>query len=206
MPTHPMLLFVDTETTGLDPYLHRVWEVAALRFDPATQAVVGEHVWQLPLDAGELADADPEALTLNGYHERRWPDDGLTPLADFVLEFGALAGDAHLVGANPAFDADRLGRLFRRVGGEPTWHYRVIDVEALALGYVHGRQATAHHVLGERAPALPAPATALPWKSTDLLASIGVERGASQHTALADARWALAGWLAVTTGEGRTDG
>lgn len=28
------LVFLDTETTGLDPYRHDIWEVAAVRRDP----------------------------------------------------------------------------------------------------------------------------------------------------------------------------
>ena len=41
---------------------------------------------------------------------------------------------AHLVGAVPTFDAEVLGARMRANGICPSWHYHLIDVEALAVG------------------------------------------------------------------------
>lgn len=57
--------FVDTETTGLDPDRHQIWEVALILPDGAG------YVWQLPVD---LARADPIALNIGRFHERRVPE------------------------------------------------------------------------------------------------------------------------------------
>lgn len=62
------LAFIDTETTGLDPDRHGIWEVAL---------IIGEreHVWQFPIH--ETA-ADPFALKLNGYWDRHWSTDNIS--------------------------------------------------------------------------------------------------------------------------------
>lgn len=110
------LVFLDTETTGLDPLRHEVWEVAyAVDGGPVLSGVVPH----------SLRNADPEALSMNGYLARghgRWVsvENGLR---------GSLSG-ATLVGANPAFDAAFL----RARWGVSPWHYRLLDVEAYAAG------------------------------------------------------------------------
>ena len=75
------LAFVDVETTGLDPLLHEIWEVA----------LVVEHrtyVWQLPVDLGR---ADARALALGRFHERRAEEP--TPPGQFAAEFSRLTWD-----------------------------------------------------------------------------------------------------------------
>jgi hypothetical protein len=61
-----------------------------------------------------------------------------------------------------------------------TWHYHLIDVEALIAGRL---------------------AIAPPWKSDDLSRAIGVEPPSDQdrHTAIGDARWVKQMYEAVYT-------
>ena len=68
-------VFIDTETTGLDPDRHAIWEVALITPDG------NEHVWQFPVD--EMS-ADPFALDIGRYWDRRWPD-GIQEVADAGL-------------------------------------------------------------------------------------------------------------------------
>ena len=113
------LVFLDTETTGLDPERHEVWELAYAVDDGPICSSKVHH---------SLRNADPTALLMNGYLSR--PDS--LPLDQIRLESdaqGVLVG-ATLVGANPAFDA---GFLRARWGVAP-WHYRLFDVEAYAAG------------------------------------------------------------------------
>lgn len=112
------LIFLDTETTGLDPDLHEVWEVAfALERGRIT-------TFLLPHD---LATADPDALRLNGYWDR-FDQASVDPAADLQLK-RILAG-ATIVGANAPFDAAFL----RARWGAAPWHYRLVEVESMALG------------------------------------------------------------------------
>lgn len=77
------LAFIDTETTGLDPDRHEIWEVALIVREVGLPGDVKtatgpdgeqysdtEYVWQLPV---HLATADLIALNIGRYHERRWP-------------------------------------------------------------------------------------------------------------------------------------
>lgn len=115
------LLFCDTETTGLDPRVHDVWEVAWAVNDGEIHDEVLVH---------SLKTADPVALRLNGYASR--PNRSRGPMVD--VELRELFAGKTIVGANPAFDT---AFLFARWGVAP-WHYRMIDIESMAipvLGY-----------------------------------------------------------------------
>ena len=196
------LAFIDTETTGLDPERHEVWEVALivreavdLQADQPPSAADVEYLWQLPVDLGR---ADPMALTVGKFYDRavqakrslRDPfDDNETSCAEFAADFARLTHGAHLVGAVVSFDAAFLSRLLRRNGACPGWHYHLIDVEALAVGYLAGTAELA----GEWAP---------PWKSDELTAALGIDSNQfEKHTAMGDARWARAIYDRVVHGQ-----
>lgn len=110
-------VYLDTETTGLDPYVHEVWEIAyAVDDGPILSAFVSHR----------LATADGTALDLNGYTSRFNP-----ALVEALFDAQAkedLAG-ATLVGANPAFDAGFLRHRWRAA----PWHHRLLDVETYAM-------------------------------------------------------------------------
>lgn len=187
------LAFLDTETTGLDPDRHEIWEVAL---------IVGEteHVWQLPVDLGR---ADSRALDVGRFHERRWaehptedPDHvvGRLDLPAWCRDFARLTWGRHLVGAVVSFDEERLRRLLRANHTCPGWHYHLIDVEALAVGFVVGRDGLPVLPSGERG-------VPLPWNSRTVSSWVGVDPdGFDQHTALGDAQWAKAIYEACTGG------
>lgn len=199
------LAFVDAETTGLDPDRHEVWEVGLVLTDDVDLfGTATEYVWQLPVD---LTVADPMGLAISGFHDRHphgygVPKPGLvggpTPPADFADEFCQLTYKAHLVGAVPSFDDERLRKLLARWGYAPAWHYHLIDVEAMAVGWLHGRY---------RDERWPAPdddkaCLSLPWRSDDLSRACGVEPPSEdeRHTALGDARWAWR-WYCALVGD-----
>ena len=116
------LVFLDIETTGLDPALHEVWEVAAASGDGHINNYFVPHT---------LRTADVTALEMNGYHKRApqhavWAR-GFGSHAD--LELRKVLTGATIVGANPAFDTSFL----RSRWGAAPWHHRLIDVESMAL-------------------------------------------------------------------------
>lgn len=202
------LAFCDTETTGLDPDRHEIWEVALL-LEPqpdaeGKQAPSQEHHWFLPVDLGK---ADPYALTIGGFYER-WEEpvrditrQGYTTtrsdpevIEDFAKEFAKLTHGTHLVGAVPSFDEERLRKLLRRNGACPGWHYQPIDVETLIAGFLRGS--------GSRSVDTDVlEALELPWDSNKLSMAAGVNPDLfERHTALGDVLWAKALWGRVFRG------
>lgn len=178
------LAFVDTETTGLDPDKHPIWEVALIvREDGADPADDLELSWQLPLTPAAAAQHDPVARELTRFDARRWPDQDLTAPRAFAEAFADATAGAHIVGAVPSFDEERLRRMFRPLMIATRWHYHLIDVEALAVGYL----------------AAAGNAPDLPWSSTDLSEAMGVAAHPDAHEAMADARWARDLYDAVVT-------
>lgn len=192
------LAFVDTETTGLDPFVHDAWEIAVIARD-GDQADA-EHVWRIEPD---LTNADPKSLEINRYHERtsapgwKW-DDRQTAARDLY----ALLDGGVIVGSNPAFDAEMLTHLFGRYYANPRpWHYRTVDVATLAVGLSYGK--------AEAATKRDCDASwydkveeyiGFPWKSYRASEAIGIRRPADDvaHTAMGDARWARDVWDEVT--------
>ncbi|QBI19327.1 hypothetical protein ER308_07070 [Egibacter rhizosphaerae] len=177
------LVFLDIETTGLDPDRHEPWEIALI--------VDGESDERVYRPKPSLRTADPTALRMTGFYHRtetfEWTWEYPPHVADRIAP--VLAG-AHLVGAVPSFDAAFLDRFLRDWGQAPAWHYHLIDVEAMAVGYLNGRADC-----GEPMPDLP-----LPWRSDDLARACGVEPVSDdeRHTALGDARWVRRWYLALT--------
>jgi DNA polymerase III epsilon subunit-like protein len=188
-------VFVDVETTGLHAHLGAVpWEIAAVEADGT------EHLWTLPLTDVQLALADEDSLIVNGWHDRR--PGGLTIFenpatvqARSASEIAALLDGRTILGVNVGFDVAMLGPWLRSYGHDLTAHYRPISVEAVALGWLHGRAAGARTVV-------PAEALAWPWRSDDLSRACGVEPPADddRHTALGDARWARRWWFHLRDG------
>ncbi|SFD13230.1 hypothetical protein [Streptomyces aidingensis] len=208
------LISLDTETTGLVPGHHMPWEIAIIRREP--DGTDTEHLFQIrPSDAHLRHVADPESLKINRFAERFAIPDGhdaadmLTgnspaPLSFFeaCARIHALLSGAVVIGSNPSFDTAHLSHLLGVGPGRPEpWHYRVVDVADRAAGYLTG--------LGPQRSGLTPPKHATlitpPFSSKALSRAVGVEPpgDGDAHTALADAKWAMAVYDAVTAGGAR---
>ena len=208
------ICFVDTETTSLRPD-RRAWEIGIIIRDPGRE----DREWHRFIDAPDLnlGNADPMALKIGRFYERH-PEYRPNPdLGQCVEEDRALQGvevvtrGAHIVGAVPNFDTEVLAARMRAHGICPSWHYHLIDVEALAVGWLNGRRFRQNEIVdgyplenhGQSAPGLvrwdePVKHSQPPWKSDDLSAALGVTvSDEDRHTALGDARWAMRVYDAV---------
>jgi DNA polymerase III alpha subunit (gram-positive type) len=121
------LIFLDIETTGLDPNRHQVWEIAYAVNDGPIECEVVAH---------SLAFADPKALEINGHTDRcnvitHSPAGYLGHDFEAKLE-AALTGNT-IIGANPAFDTAFLAARWRLA----PWHHRMIDIESYAMPFLH---------------------------------------------------------------------
>jgi hypothetical protein len=177
------LCFVDTETDGVHPG-RKPWEVALIRRDPNGTETT-EHFY-LSID---LSTADPFGLRIGGFYDRHPMGRRLSgatgpkgsqvrPITSAAPLIARMTHEAHIVGAVPNFDTEILERLLRENGLTPAWHYHLIDIENLAVGYLNGRGAGAMHP---------------PWSSDAITAALGLPPvdEKERHTALGDARWAM---------------
>ena len=124
------LLFVDTETTGLDASKHELLEVAAIRTTPDAKTIIS--TFEAKLKPLHLETAEPKALQINGYVPEQWTDD-LCMAPELVADaLQKMAGDSVLVGQNVSFDEGFLSPLFTRLGMRPPWGYHKVDTVSLA--------------------------------------------------------------------------
>ena len=201
------ICFVDTETTSRRPD-RRVWEIGIVVRDGGHDT---EHVGFVDQADLDLGNADLMSLRIGRFHERHPQASGterqgtagrgaVLSEGQWMTELEKLTRGAHLVGAVVNFDAEVLAARMRAHGICPSWHYHLCDVEALAVGYLNGK-ARHYQDLGEQETARVLLAvTGLPWKSDDLSAALGITVSEDErHTALGDARWAMAIYDAVTT-------
>jgi len=208
------LCFIDTETTGVHPG-RKVWEIAMIRRDDS-----GQRETSFFVDV-EVEEADPFGLQIGGFWERHprarfWAGaDRVDPECQFdhrpdhdysgELVWPSIAAvlvsqwthGAHLVGAVPDFDARTLDPLLRFEHLIPTWHYHLIDVEAMAVGWLEGLR-----LFGVGENGFNAEPVRPPWCSDDLSRACNVEPPSDdeRHTALGDARWAMR-WYDAMTGD-----
>jgi DNA polymerase III epsilon subunit-like protein len=203
MSTQYALAFVDVESTGLDPFLHSVWEIAVIFREGDLDT---EHVFHIEPD---LTNAHPKALEINRYHERtsapgwKWG----TP-ANVAERVQGLLRDTILVGSNPSFDAAMISAFIGRHHPNPKiktapWYHHTLDIATLAAGYRFGQAASGAYG-GDFT--FPADYPQVPFRSYDMSRAVGVEPPAKDvaHTALGDAAWARDVYDAVTGGKAVT--
>lgn len=180
----------DTETTGLDPTRHVAWDYAIVGEDGSEQQ------WFIKPN---LATADPYALRVGRYYERT--ADLLPPLSrkqgpkwsdpeKAAAEMARLLDGATLLGHNPPFDTAFIGAFLRRHGHVLAADHHLIDTGTLVTGFAAGRRSTG---------------LLQPWPAgkhlSDMARTMGIDpSGFEQHTALGDARLAMAVYRTVMGG------
>lgn len=188
------LVFMDTETTGLS-LTDDIWEFAGIRREEdGTETELHLFIEHDDAKCRRL----PESFRAD--HAARFPahcSGNVTAPTAAAYEIRMFTGNrAHIVGAVPNFDTERIALMFERYSvSRPDWHHHLIDVEALAVGYLCGR---GHLDLEDSGAGI-----ALPWESDHLSRLCHVEPPTTErHTAMGDARWAMALYDAIT-GSGR---
>jgi len=192
------IVFLDTETTSLRPD-RRAWEVGLIIRDPGQPDE--QHQRFIHADDLDLGNADVMSLKIGRFYTRHPQFDpnrtamcGVNIHREQVVlrEVEQWTRGAHIVGAVPNFDTEVLGARMRANGICPSWHYHLVDIEALAVGCLAAKIAASN---GAADPGL----IGLPWQSDMLSAALGVTVSEEdRHTALGDAKWARAVYDAVT--------
>ena len=93
---------IDVETTGLNPNIHEIIEVAIVTKDESYHAKV------IPMN---IEHASPKALEINGYNEKDWY--GAVPAKDVAIRTAKMLDGKTIIGHNPSFDMSFLRELCR---------------------------------------------------------------------------------------------
>ena len=127
-------IYLDTETTGLDPAVNEVIEVAVVREEvpypytgPGT--ITETRCWKVAPQ--HIETASPEALKVNGYTPEAWA--GAVPFGDIAEELVGLLKGGTLIGHNPKFDTGFVTAELKRAGMEPKISHRTIDTTTVAF-------------------------------------------------------------------------
>jgi len=162
------LAFVDIETTGFNVEKHEIIEIGGViveQKDGIPLAIVDE--FEIKIQPERIHDADPEALSINGYNEAEWMFAVNKEQA--MKLFAEKVKDAVMVAHNVAFDYSFLAKAFADTEVENTMFYAKLDTISFAYAKLHRM---------ENAPRLSLGA---------LCEHFGVENSRA-HTALADAK------------------
>jgi DNA polymerase III epsilon subunit-like protein len=136
---HESFVFVDVETTGLDPERHEIIEFAAISVPKRDLMIPGKGgfvTFEAKVKPLYLERAEPKALEVNGYSDEKWKD--ATQLDDVLEIVQPLFDDATIAGHNPSFDVGFLNKAWsRHPEFRPTgMDYHVFDTATLAQKYV----------------------------------------------------------------------
>ena len=106
------VVFFDTETSGLDPYVHEIIELAAIRMTANLQFEKARLDIKCTLTRPDVAES--KALEVNRYSAAEWKRDA-KPIRVALVDFAPLVdADVILVGHNPHFDWAFMREAYRR--------------------------------------------------------------------------------------------
>lgn len=120
------LIWIDTETTGLDPTQHDIIEFAGIRDD--TDETLHLKIWP-----ERPENAHPKALAVNGYTPEAWEAAGAVKMKDAIGKIGAFLQDSVLGGQNVGFDEGFLREAFRTHKVPNRIGYHKLDTVTMAL-------------------------------------------------------------------------
>lgn len=136
------LSFVDTETTGLDPWKHEIFEIGVVigrpteapgdLFGTQTIELVSEHEFLITPDHPETAD--PKALEVSKFKGRDW-SKAITR-REALQAFAELVNGTVFVAQNVCFDWTFLVKECREEGIDldRILHYHKLDLASMAFG------------------------------------------------------------------------
>lgn len=174
--SEPPVVFLDTETTGLEENFHEIWEVGIISFSGET--LLHEFIPDSPyVEVSDWVKENTGYLQIAQEFSHLTNDQKLKLQHLTAHRIEAVLEGMHVVCNVPIFDNKFLAKYFRSWQIEPNWHYHMPDVESMVAGRLQIHP---------------------PWDSEELSKAIGVDVSKFQrHTALGDAHWTRAMYLKV---------
>lgn len=142
------LVFLDTETTGLDPHHHEIIEICMVKHSHEIASTIEcpERVSQVyEMIMPEWPDRlDPKAAEVNGFTVAEWEGKGAIGFHECANEIADYIEGCTLVGFNPWFDIRFIMSELSRVGHKaPHFNYHALDLCSMAyplkaMGLIEG--------------------------------------------------------------------
>jgi len=120
-------LFLDTETTGLEPH-HQVWEIGYAELTGPVRSFFVSHT---------TVGASEKALEMTDYVNRGASNPFVWEPKEEHRLFSMITPETTIIAANPSFDRDKL---LARWGSFPA-HYRLLDIESWATAQIDNTRA-----------------------------------------------------------------
>lgn len=115
------VIYLDVETTGLNPEMHEIIEIA----------IIGDGIqYNKKVKPLHLETADPNALLVNGFTSADWRY-AQSP-ETVALEVAHIIKGCTVVGHNPHFDMSFVDELLHMYGCEVCYDRRLVDTTVLA--------------------------------------------------------------------------
>lgn len=134
------LAFIDTETTGTDPNLHEIIELAVIIARQVPREgkgpkleILEECEWKIKMQHPERAEE--QALRVNGYNEVDWMF--AIDRKKAMEEFAKKTQSCTFVSHNLVFDYNFLMKAFDETQIENRMHYAKIDTISLAFARLY---------------------------------------------------------------------
>ncbi len=124
------LIFIDTETTGLEPRIHEVIEIAIIRVNLKLGTRI---IYETKIKPQHIETASPKALEVNGYTEEAWAKAPY--LGEIAREIVELLKDGIIVGHNVSFDTSMISGALKEIGIESRLSHHRADT--ITLAYEH---------------------------------------------------------------------
>lgn len=120
------LVWIDTETTGLDPQNNDIIEFAGLRETDGKTL-------QFKVFPERPENAHPRALEVNGYTREAWEEAGAIEMTEAIGQIVEFLKNAVLCGQNVSFDENFIKATMKRHGVDERIGYHKLDTATLAL-------------------------------------------------------------------------
>lgn len=130
------LVFVDLETTGLNPDVHEITEIGCLVVSGKTFEI--ELVYEEKVKPVNIEKASREALEIYHYSEKKWK--GAKPLKKVLEKIASIAPGGLITGWNVSFDWWFLDKAFRKFKMEPDFDHHRIDVMSIAYAKLYSKK------------------------------------------------------------------
>jgi DNA polymerase III epsilon subunit-like protein len=181
------MIFLDLETSGLDPVKDGILSIGAVDLDNPDEFFYAEP----KLPRGK--EIDDKALKINGFTRYDSVDSAKKTLANTLHEFQKWLSkikEVSIAGHNPSFDADFLRQAFKEEGFEWVFGHRYVDIHSTAISTYLSKNIEIPRKHGRFAVNL-----------DHILWSVGLPKRSGPHNALTDAKLEAEAYQRLIHGE-----